>query len=50
MELTWIDKAVEDIRSLPIGCAVAAISGGVDSTTAAVLIRRQSVIDLGPYS
>ncbi|GAB6943230.1 GMP synthase (glutamine-hydrolyzing) [Vulcanisaeta sp. JCM 14467] len=40
METSLINRVVEEVRSLPIRCALAAISGGVDSTTAAVLVRR----------
>ena len=40
MGVSLINRVVEEVRSLPIRCALAAISGGVDSTTAAVLVRR----------
>ncbi len=35
-----LNKLINDIRSLPINCALAAVSGGVDSTTSAVIVRR----------
>jgi len=35
-----VNKLINYVRGLPINCALAAVSGGVDSTTSAVLVRR----------